>query len=62
MKKLTRDLALFFLKHGLIDTDKAILVCQGFATDDEDFVEVLPEDYESLKEDKDYQAFEIWLK
>ena len=59
---ISKEVALFLLKNEIINDDKAIIVCKGFATEDDDFVEVLPEDIESLKEDKLYQDFEIWMK
>ena len=37
---LSKRLALFFLQYDLINDTKAVIVCKGFATDDDDFVEV----------------------
>lgn len=62
MQKITRNLALFLLKNGIINDSKSMIVCKNFANDDGDFVEVVPDDYESLEEDKNYSEFEIWLK
>lgn len=62
MQKISREIALFFLKYDLIDTQKALIVCKDFANDDGDFVEVISEDYDSINDDKDYKEFEIWLR
>lgn len=62
MKKISRNLALFLLRYDVINNKKAIIMCKGFANDDNDFLEVISEDYESLKEDDQYVDFEIWIK
>jgi hypothetical protein len=62
MQKIPREIALFLIKNDLINDKKSMIMCKNFATDDEDFVEVLNEDYECIKEDEEYQKFEIWLK
>ena len=61
-KRISKGLALFFLQYDLINDTKAVIVCKGFATDDDDFVEVLKEDIFSLKEDTNYKHFEVWLR
>lgn len=62
MEKISRNTVLFLLKYDLLDDKKAMIMCKGFANDDEDFLEVVSEDYESLEEDENYTNFEIWLK
>ena len=59
--EISKNLALFLLKNRLINPERAVIVCKGFANDDGDFVEVIPEDLSALKEDNEYQHFEIWL-
>ncbi|NPV01818.1 MAG: hypothetical protein HPY53_10605 [Brevinematales bacterium] len=61
-KRISKKLALFFLQNELINDKKAVIVCKGFATDDNDFVEVLKEDILSLEEDAEYKHFEVWLR
>lgn len=69
MKKISREVALFLLENNLIDDSKGLIVCKGFADDGvigisggADFVEVMNEDLESLKDDEDYKDFEVWIK
>jgi len=61
-RQLTKEQALWLLANEVIDPAQAIIVCRGFATDDDDFVEVLPEDLDALYSDDSYNEFEIWLK
>jgi len=56
--KMTRESALFLLKWGLI-TKSASLMSKEYGEDD-DWVEVLPEDLNTLEEDLRYVTFEIW--
>jgi hypothetical protein len=61
-RQIPKQLALWLISNELIDPAQGLIVCKGFATDDGDFVEVLPEDLDALYADDDYNEFEIWLK
>jgi hypothetical protein len=37
-----------------------MVVCKGYATEDNDFVEVEPCEWKIIKEDESYQVFELW--
>ena len=60
-RQLRKEQAIWLLANEIIDPAQALIVCKGFATDDEDFVEVLKEDIDALTDDDDYDEFEIWL-
>jgi hypothetical protein len=62
MYKISRNLALFLLKYNILNENKSMIVCKGYAADDCDFVEVGNDDYDSLKDDTNYSEFEIWIK
>lgn len=40
----------------------SLLVCKSFATKDNDFVEICPDDLESLHTHDEYAEFEIWVR
>jgi len=60
MNKITKKLALFLLTWNIIDDAQAIIVCKGFATDDDDFVEVTNNDIHTLETNNNYKEFQIW--
>ena len=61
---IDRNLALQIIKY-LLDNPSFyfpfLVMCKGYAVDDDDFVEIMPEDdYENLLEDSRYTTFELW--
>lgn len=37
-----------------------IVVCREYSPEDDDFVEIVPEEWEYIKRDMTYQTFELW--
>jgi hypothetical protein len=56
---IPKHIAIWLLASNAL-TDKFCIVCKGYATDDDDFVEVIFDDIDNLNEDKSYDQFEIW--
>lgn len=56
--KIDKRIAVFLLKYDIIKD--AVIVCKEYG-DDEDFVEITPDEWELMEKDNEYQTFEIWL-
>ena|SRR3989338_10094107 len=60
---ISRDLAIKILKY--LDEHKDfyfpfLVVCKEYTPEEDDFVEVEPEEWEMIKEDTTYQTFQLW--
>jgi hypothetical protein len=61
--KISRTLAIQILKYCTKHRDfyfPFTVVCQEYTEEDDDFVEVEPEEWEMIREDGKYQTFELW--
>jgi hypothetical protein len=61
--KISRELAIKILKY--LDQHKGfyfpfLVMCQEYTEEDDDFVEIEPEEWEMIDEDEKYQTFEFW--
>jgi hypothetical protein len=61
--KITRDLAIQILKYR--DQNKGfcfpfLVMCKEYTEEDDDFVEVEPNEWENIEDDDIYQTFELW--
>jgi hypothetical protein len=61
--KISRGLAIKILKY--LDQHKRfyfpfLVMCQEYTEEDDDFVEIEPEEWEMINEDEKYQTFELW--
>lgn len=61
--KISREIAILILKY-LSRHPKFyfpfIVVCQEYSPEDDDFVEICPNEWEIIGEDSVYQTFELW--
>lgn len=61
--KITRELAIQLLKYCHEHPDfyfPFLVMCQEYTPEDDDFVEIEPEEWEMISEDDTYQTFELW--
>lgn len=61
--KISRNIAIKILKYLNENTKfyfPFTVVCQECTPEDDDFVEIMPDEWEDMKEDKSYQTFELW--
>lgn len=61
--KISRELAIRILKY--LDKHKDfyfpfLVMCKEYTEEDNDFVEIEPNEWKIIKEDKKYQTFELW--
>ncbi|MFA6047260.1 MAG: hypothetical protein WCV59_04250 [Parcubacteria group bacterium] len=61
--KISRELAIKILKY--LDEYKDfyfpfLVMCQEYTEEDDDFVEIEPEEWEMISGDDKYQTFELW--
>lgn len=60
---ITRDTAINILRylheHDIVDFP-FLVMCQEYTPEDDDFVEVEPDEWEMIAEDPDYQTFQLW--
>ena len=61
--KITRELAILILKY--LDEHKDFyfpffVMNKEYTEEDDDFVEIEPDEWEMIKEDEKYQTFELW--
>jgi hypothetical protein len=61
--KISRELAIKILRY--LDQHKLfyfpfLVMCQEYTEEDDDFVEIEPEEWEMIKSDDKYQTFELW--
>ncbi|MDD3646134.1 MAG: hypothetical protein PHH06_01870 [Candidatus Gracilibacteria bacterium] len=61
--KISRELALIILKY-LNDNPKFyfpfMVVCKEYSPEDDDFVEIEPNEWETIEKDEIYKTFELW--
>lgn len=61
--KISRDLAIIILKY-LYKHPKCsfpfLVMCKEYSQEDDDFVEVQPNEWKNIKKDQIYQTFELW--
>lgn len=61
--KITRELAILILEYLNNNQNfyfPFLVVCKEYTPEDDDFVEITPEELENIKEDECYQTFELW--
>ena len=61
--KITRALAIKILKYLHEHPDfyfPFLIMCQEYTEEDDDFVEIEPEEWEMIAGDEKYQTFELW--
>ncbi len=61
--KISRELAITILKYLYNNPNfyfPFLVVCQEYTPEDDDFVEIEPEEWENIEEDEIYQTFELW--
>jgi len=61
--KISRELAIKILKY--LDQHKKfyfpfLVMCQEYTEEDDDFVEIEPDEWEMIEGDDKYQTFELW--
>jgi adenylosuccinate synthase len=60
---INRDLAITILryldKHNISDFP-FLVMCQEYTPEDDDFVEIEPDEWEMIEEDPIYQTFQLW--
>jgi len=61
--KISRELAIKILKY--LDQHKNfyfpfLVMCKEYTEEDDDFVEIEPEEWEMIASDEKYQTFELW--
>ncbi|MDD2565561.1 MAG: hypothetical protein PHZ26_03140 [Candidatus Gracilibacteria bacterium] len=61
--KISRELAIIILKY-LFKNSKFyfpfIIVCKEYSPEDDDFLEVCPNEWQSIEDNEVYQTFELW--
>lgn len=61
--KITRELAIMILKYCFENPDfyfPFLVMCQEYTPEDDDFVEICPNEWKNIQEDEMYQTFELW--
>jgi len=61
--KISRELAIQILKYCCENKDfyfPFLVMCKEYTPEDDDFVEVEPDEWEMIQEDESYQTFELW--
>lgn len=61
--KISRELAILILKYCFENTKfyfPFLVMCQEYSPEDDDFVEIMPDEWENIQEDEIYQTFELW--
>ncbi len=61
--KITRELAIQILKYCFENHDFYFpfsVMCKEYSPEDDDLVEICPNEWKNIEEDKSYQTFEIW--
>jgi hypothetical protein len=61
--KISRELAIKILKY--LDQHKDfyfpfLVMCKEYTEEDDDFVEIEPDEWKMIKSDDKYQTFELW--
>jgi hypothetical protein len=60
---ITRDLVIQLLRYCHEHPDfhfPFLVMCQEYTPEDDDFVEVEPDEWEMISEDDIYQTFQLW--
>lgn len=61
--KISRELAILILKYCYQNPKfyfPFMVVCKEYSPEDGDFVEICPNEWKDIEEDKIYQTFELW--
>lgn len=61
--KISRQLAIMILKYCSENPDfyfPFLVMCKEYTREDEDFVEICPNEWNDIEEDEMYQTFELW--
>ncbi len=61
--KISRELAIKILKYCFKNKKfyfPFLVMCQEYSDEDDDFVEICPDEYETIEQDDKYQTFELW--
>ena len=61
--KISRELAIAILKYLNNNPNfnfPFLVVCKEYTPEDDDFVEIEPNEWENIEEDEIYQTFELW--
>ena len=61
--KISRELAILILKYCFENPKfyfPFLIMCQEYSPEDDDFVEIMPDEWENIQEDEIYQTFELW--
>jgi len=61
--KISRELAIKILKYLVTHRDfyfPFLVMCREYSDEDNDFVEIEPEEWKLIKSEKKYQTFELW--
>ena len=61
--KISRELAIIVLKYCFENPDfyfPFLVMCQEYGPEDDDFVEIMPDEWELIEEDASYETFELW--
>jgi hypothetical protein len=63
--KINRDLAIYILKY--LDTNHVsdfpfIVMCREYSPEDDDFVEIAPNEWKDIYSDYTYKTFQLWSK
>jgi len=63
--KISRKLAIIILRYLFDNPDfyfPFLVVCKEYTPEDNDFVEISPNEWSNIDEDESYQTFELWKK
>ena len=63
--KISRELAIKILKYLYENPDFSfpfVVVCLEYTPEDDDFVEIMPEEWQDIFEDPGYKTFQLWNK
>lgn len=61
--KISRELAIKILKYLYENPDfkfPFVVVCLEYTPEDDDFVEIMPEEWQIIFEDSGYKTFQLW--
>ncbi|KKP67885.1 MAG: hypothetical protein UR65_C0064G0004 [Candidatus Moranbacteria bacterium GW2011_GWE2_35_164] len=61
--KISRKLAIQILKYCFLHKDfyfPFLVMCREYSPEDDDFVEIEPNEWETISEDENYHTFELW--
>lgn len=61
--KISRELAIQILKYCFLHKDfyfPFLVMCKEYSEEDDDFVEIEPDEWEIIDGDENYKTFELW--